>query len=93
MVLKKIAALLAAGLCFAGVLSAEELTVDRAVKYALENNISVQKDKITLDALKREKKSFVERCESERVRQRQYAFSRCGRCASIRLQFFDSRLS
>ena len=55
MVLKKIAALLAAGLCFAGVLSAEELTVDRAVKYALENNISVQKDKITLDALKREK--------------------------------------
>ena len=55
MVLKKIAALLAAGLCFAGVLSAKELTVDRAVKYALENNISVQKDKITLDALKREK--------------------------------------
>ena len=44
MVLKKIVALLAAGLCFAGVLSAEELTVDRAVKYALENNISVQKD-------------------------------------------------
>ena len=55
MILKKVAALLAAGLCFIGALSAEELTVDRAVKYALENNISVQKDKITLDALKRAK--------------------------------------
>ena len=56
MILKKIAALIAAGLCFAGVLSAEELTLDRAVKYAMENNISVQKDKIALDALKRAKK-------------------------------------
>gem|GEM_PF-6915596 len=39
MILKKIAALLAAGLCFAGVLSAEELPVDRAVKHAHESKL------------------------------------------------------
>ena len=56
MILKKTAVLLFAALFFAGAVSAEELTVEDAVRYAMENNISVQKDKITLDALKRVKK-------------------------------------
>ena len=56
MILKKTAVLLFAAIFFAGAVSAEELTVEDAVRYAMENNISVQKDKITLDALKRAKK-------------------------------------
>ena len=55
MILKKTATLIFAVLFFVEAVFAEELTVERAVQYALENNISAQKDKITLDALKRAK--------------------------------------
>ena len=56
MILKKAVAVIFCASLAAGTVSAEELTVERAVHYAMENNISVQKDKITLDALKRAKK-------------------------------------
>ena len=55
MTLKKTAAVIFCASLLAGAVSAEELTVDSAVQYAIENNISVKKDKITLDALKRAK--------------------------------------
>ena len=55
MTLKKTAAVIFCASLLAGAVSAEELTVDGAVQYAIENNISVKKDKITLDALKRAK--------------------------------------
>ena len=55
MILKKTAAVIFCASLLAGAVSAEELTVDGAVQYAIENNISVKKDKITLDALKRAK--------------------------------------
>ena len=90
MILKKTAVLLFAAIFFAGAVSAEELTVEDAVRYAMENNISVQKDKITLDSLKRAKNHSWNGVSPSASVSANMLFPRRRRCPAIRLQFVDS---